>query len=343
MLVTKAKPAPLRNCTLRPYIAATTQTISALNIANITAHLSNTMDNELVQHNLKELNTQYLRDRNRSNSNDEKSSVHSNANISLVSHPNSRVVPNISSTLVATEKSNRNFIGNVNTIKKRENIRNNTNSEKEISEYRLKKYSFRNDNKTKDTPLTTTTSLESSYSLKSEVISSTTNRDEMNAKKNFKNRRNLSDKTIILNNTLNFNASKSINNNYTKNKMHFNHTKYSDRLAEVGGNDNVGRIETQNTGSRSNRFLRNDSLLPISFQLKSNTMQNNRIVRKMNSGSELLEMPSTMELECVAGYDGGLPQYFFLEAYDSRTKKLRLNITSALNDIPLFRIDLAGK
>lgn len=49
-----------------------------------------------------------------------------------------------------------------------------------------------------------------------------------------------------------------------------------------------------------------------------------------------------MELECIAGYDGGLPQYFFLEAYDSRTRKLRLNITSALNDVPLFRIDIAG-
>ncbi|ETN61505.1 hypothetical protein AND_006833 [Anopheles darlingi] len=51
-------------------------------------------------------------------------------------------------------------------------------------------------------------------------------------------------------------------------------------------------------------------------------------------------MPTMMELECVAGYDGGLPQHFFLEAYDSRTRKLRLNITSALNDVPLFRIDL---
>ncbi|XP_021712554.1 uncharacterized protein LOC110681093 [Aedes aegypti] len=51
--------------------------------------------------------------------------------------------------------------------------------------------------------------------------------------------------------------------------------------------------------------------------------------------------PTTMELECVAGYDGGLPQHFFLEAYDSRTRKLRLNITSALSDVPLFRIDLS--
>lgn len=52
---------------------------------------------------------------------------------------------------------------------------------------------------------------------------------------------------------------------------------------------------------------------------------------------------SVMELECVAGYDGGLPQYFVLEAYDSRTKKLRLNVSSAFSDVPLFRIDLAGR
>lgn len=52
--------------------------------------------------------------------------------------------------------------------------------------------------------------------------------------------------------------------------------------------------------------------------------------------------PTAMELECVAGYDGGLPQYFVLEAYDSRTRKLRLNITSAFPDLPLFRIDMEG-
>lgn len=51
---------------------------------------------------------------------------------------------------------------------------------------------------------------------------------------------------------------------------------------------------------------------------------------------------STMELECLAGYDGGLPQQFYLEAYDSKTKKLRLNVTSIFNDVPLFRIDLTG-
>lgn len=62
-----------------------------------------------------------------------------------------------------------------------------------------------------------------------------------------------------------------------------------------------------------------------------------------NVVSDSMDQPTLMELECIAGYDGGLPQYFFLEAYDSRTRKLRLNITSALNDVPLFRIDLTSK
>lgn len=39
----------------------------------------------------------------------------------------------------------------------------------------------------------------------------------------------------------------------------------------------------------------------------------------------------------MAGYDGGLPQRFVLEAYESRTMELRLNMSS---DSPLFRLDL---
>ncbi|XP_055695967.1 uncharacterized protein LOC129797437 isoform X2 [Lutzomyia longipalpis] len=78
------------------------------------------------------------------------------------------------------------------------------------------------------------------------------------------------------------------------------------------------------------QFLRSEARIPI------------------ESGGELTPSmsafetaPTAMELECVAGYDGGLPQFFILEAYDSRTKKLRLNVSSAFVDIPLFRIDLA--
>lgn len=52
---------------------------------------------------------------------------------------------------------------------------------------------------------------------------------------------------------------------------------------------------------------------------------------------------TVIELKCLAGYDGGLPQVFILEAYDSRTKQLRLNITSVDSIAPSFRIDLAGK
>lgn len=80
----------------------------------------------------------------------------------------------------------------------------------------------------------------------------------------------------------------------------------------------------------------------------NNNQHNANIINSNNNPyansvlTETVEQPTLMELECIAGYDGGLPQYFFLEAYDSRTRKLRLNITSALNDVPLFRIDLAG-
>ena len=96
--------------------------------------------------------------------------------------------------------------------------------------------------------------------------------------------------------------------------------------------------------------------LPAAAQLRASPgdksqsliAQNGNFMHNSNSvyngvHTEIVEQPTLIELECIAGYDGGLPQYFFLEAYDSRTKKLRLNITSALNDIPLFRIDLAGK
>lgn len=72
-------------------------------------------------------------------------------------------------------------------------------------------------------------------------------------------------------------------------------------------------------------------------------VNNNNHLNNNNAIVETFDAPPTaMELECVAGYDGGLPQYFLLEAYDSRTKKLRLNITSAYSDVPLFRIDLTG-
>ncbi|KAG5873698.1 hypothetical protein JTB14_000873 [Gonioctena quinquepunctata] len=48
----------------------------------------------------------------------------------------------------------------------------------------------------------------------------------------------------------------------------------------------------------------------------------------------------TVEVECKAGYDGGLPQRFLLEAYDAKSMRLRLNFTLAETEWPLFRLDL---
>lgn len=48
-----------------------------------------------------------------------------------------------------------------------------------------------------------------------------------------------------------------------------------------------------------------------------------------------------LEVECRSGYDGGLPQRFILEAYESHTMNMRLNITSIHPDYPLFRLELA--
>ncbi|KAJ8940656.1 hypothetical protein NQ314_010642 [Rhamnusium bicolor] len=47
-----------------------------------------------------------------------------------------------------------------------------------------------------------------------------------------------------------------------------------------------------------------------------------------------------VEVECRAGYDGGLPQHFILEAYDAHNMRLRLNLTVADTDSPVFRLDL---
>ena len=47
-----------------------------------------------------------------------------------------------------------------------------------------------------------------------------------------------------------------------------------------------------------------------------------------------------LEVECRAGYDGGLPQRFILEAYDAYTMRLRLNLSSTETDSPVFRLDL---
>ncbi|KAL0270121.1 UNVERIFIED_CONTAM: hypothetical protein PYX00_007628 [Menopon gallinae] len=45
-----------------------------------------------------------------------------------------------------------------------------------------------------------------------------------------------------------------------------------------------------------------------------------------------------LEVECLSGYDGGMTQHFILEAYESRTMRLRLNVSST---VPTFRVDFS--
>lgn len=110
---------------------------------------------------------------------------------------------------------------------------------------------------------------------------------------------------------------------------------------------NYNNLEMKTSGDQLHKpnaaYLKSSSSILTEPKSMSSAINNHHL----NGNNVIVDSyespPTTMELECVAGYDGGLPQQFVLEAYDSRTKKLRLNITSAFSDIPLFRIDLAGR
>ncbi|KAG8306620.1 hypothetical protein J6590_043421 [Homalodisca vitripennis] len=47
-----------------------------------------------------------------------------------------------------------------------------------------------------------------------------------------------------------------------------------------------------------------------------------------------------LEVECVSGFDGGMPQTFHLEMVDPATSQVRLNLTTSV--VPAFRVELAS-
>jgi hypothetical protein len=163
-------------------------------------------------------------------------------------------------------------------------------------------------------------------------------------------------------NNINFSDNKSSNDRYKSNlKSLKRHTTRVENVREV--KSSVNDTKHVNFNKRTASFEKNQyqaEQSTLSYLRSSTTVSKYHMPSAINSNSynshnsnsnnpyantvhtETVEQPTLMELECIAGYDGGLPQYFFLEAYDSRSRKLRLNITSALNDVPLFRIDLAG-
>lgn len=137
----------------------------------------------------------------------------------------------------------------------------------------------------------------------------------------------------------------------SKNRNHFDsHKNYNNPdMGSIAGvqKPNVAYLKAVTTGTATMSSSSSSSSSQPSPSSEPRQMQsaiNNHHLNSNNVIVDSFESPptTTMELECVAGYDGGLPQHFMLEAYDSRTKKLRLNITSAFSDVPLFRIDLAG-
>ncbi|XP_014604552.1 PREDICTED: nephrin-like [Polistes canadensis] len=68
---------------------------------------------------------------------------------------------------------------------------------------------------------------------------------------------------------------------------------------------------------------------------KPSPLNNCTIKASLNQSSEILEV------ECVPGYNGGLPQEFRLEAYEDDSDYLRLNVSSISIDLPIFRITVA--
>lgn len=134
--------------------------------------------------------------------------------------------------------------------------------------------------------------------------------------------------------------------NETKQHVNFNSKRAKNQYAPDNSMPSSFSYLRSSSPSSSSKYHHvpssQHSISSFNSQQNANIINSNSNPYANSVLTETVEQPTLMELECIAGYDGGLPQYFFLEAYDSRTRKLRLNITSALNDVPLFRIDLAG-
>lgn len=138
---------------------------------------------------------------------------------------------------------------------------------------------------------------------------------------------------------------KSLKRHTTRNESGREEKSSVNNTKHVNFNKRTASVEKNQYEAPAFSYLRSSTTTLSKYHMPSTNSfnihnSNNPYANTVHT--ETVEQPTLMELECIAGYDGGLPQYFFLEAYDSRTRKLRLNITSALNDVPLFRIDLAG-
>lgn len=291
MISFTAKPAPLRNCTLRPYSSpssiATTSFLSN-STSNIPPPYPHYVSNQIVnggQH-LKELNyitTEYVKDKNLLD--DRRKSI-------PLKQPSSSTHPH--------HQQERNFYNGKNMSLSNARYENQQQQQQQQHKNNTNSINF-SDNKSND---------RYKSNLKSLKRHTTRNESVREVKSSVSDTKHV-----------NFNkrtASMLEKNQYTPEQGTFSYLRSSTTVS---------------------KYHMPSAINPNSYN-NHNSNSNSPYVNSVHS--ETVEQPTLMELECVAGYDGGLPQYFFLEAYDSRTRKLRLNITSALNDVPLFRIDLAG-
>lgn len=337
-----AKPTAPRNCTLRPYIV----TSASLNSSNQTTIVSNQMaqntgggsggsstnDRELNYH----PHMEYLRQNDKGR--DKKSNL----------EENSKKVKRTTTISLLEISSMKHHVSNNNITLKSE-------------KYERKKRDGANNSRPSSITTAPDSTLSSSLTTSQSTIqenyqylpssSSTSAHIEMNS--------NLNSQSISIQQD---NQNNNNNNNLSDNKGHSHRRQQHIRVRKslLNSNNKQRKINhyinlnshpsstsqtqssTATSSSSSSSAAAYSSSSPNYAYLKFDNLYNN-----INENFNHLEnydniVYSTMELECLAGYDGGLPQQFYLEAYDSKTKKLRLNITSIFNDVPLFRIDLAG-
>lgn len=306
-LFVTAKPAPLRNCTLRPYsspssIATTTfLSNSTSNLPSPYSHYANQVANG-GQH-LKESNyitTEYVKDKNLSD--DRRKSISPSQSSKQQHQPSSN-------THSHRQQQERIFYNGKNMSLS--NVRYENQQQQQQYQHQQQQHQHKNnsnsinfsDNKSNDRYKSNLKSLKR-HTTRNESVR------EVKSSVNDTKHVNFNKRTAA--------AASLEKNQYTSEQATFSYLRSSTTVSKYHMPSAI------NSNSYNNH----------------NSNSNNPYVNSVHS--ETVEQPTLMELECVAGYDGGLPQYFFLEAYDSRTRKLRLNITSALNDVPLFRIDLAG-
>ncbi|XP_070492638.1 uncharacterized protein side-III isoform X2 [Chironomus tepperi] len=307
-IVPAAKPAPLRNCTLRPYsspssISAATSMLSNSSSSNLPFYSGG---NQIVnggQH-LKELNyitTEYVKDRNLV---DDKRKSSSN----IYHHQHQQQQHHQFTSLERKNNNGKNMslssTQRYNTVQQQQQQqqyqqqhRNNTNN-----------INF-SDNKSNDRYKSNLKNIKR-HTTSSSLPSSTSHESGVTMALRNENKREVGGNRLY---SSSFNETRHVNFN---------------KRASAAQKNNQYSTDSVDT---SISYLRSSSSI-------SSSSKYHHVPSAINSH---VEQPTLMELECIAGFDGGLPQYFFLEAYDSRTRKLRLNITSALNDVPLFRIDLA--